>query len=100
MNFDADAPASSVFRVYTVRVPKLKNAFRVVGSLIVGLVTWGFGPAPSSQRFVVRSIESGAALREFKWSEGEAVRQDLGSLSAGEFADLWLQESGLPWQEG
>lgn len=100
MAIDPHAPADSVFQVDTEQELKLKNAFRVIGSFFVGLVTMGFGPAPSSQKFVVRLVETGDVLREAKWSEGEALLQDLGSLPSGEFVERWLQDSELSMQEG
>ena len=100
MTFDPERPAGSVFRIDPVRVPRLKNAFRVVGSLIVGAVTMGFGPAPSSQQFVVRLVSTGETLGEFKWLEGGALFQDLGSKTAGEFADRWLPEVFLAMGKG
>jgi hypothetical protein len=92
VSFDPERPAGSVFRIDPVRVPKLKNALRVVGSLIFGFLTLGFGPAPSSQHFVVRLVVTGESLGEFKWLEGGALFQDLGSQTAGEFAERWLPD--------
>ena len=95
MAFDPERPAGSVFRIDPVRVPKLKNALRVIGSLIVGLLTLGFGPSPSSQQLVVRLVATGETLGEFKWSDGGILFQDLDSLTAGKFAEQWLPEAAL-----
>ncbi|MXW57040.1 MAG: hypothetical protein F4X68_15185 [Acidimicrobiia bacterium] len=92
MTYDPERPAGSVFRIDPVRIPRLKNAFRVIGSLIVGFVTLGFGPAPSSQQLVVRLVATGETLGEFQWSDGRALFQDLGSLNAGQFAEQWLSQ--------
>ncbi len=100
MSFDPERPAGSVFRIDPIRVPKLKNALRVVGSLIFGFVTLGFGPTPSSQQFVVRLVATGETIGEFKWLEGGALFQDLGSKTAGEFAERWLPEAVLAMGEG
>ena len=95
VNFDADAPAGSVFRIDPVRVPKVKNALRVIGSLIVGFLTMGFGPSPSSRQLMVRLVATGEALGEFKWSDGGILFQDLDLLTAGKFAEQWLPEADL-----
>ena len=49
---------------------------------------------------MVRLIESGDVLREAKWSEGEALHQDLGSLTAGKFAERWVPDTELALLEG
>ncbi|MCY3632286.1 MAG: hypothetical protein OXH29_06400 [bacterium] len=92
MTFDADAPANSVFRVEAVRVPRLKNVFRVTGALIFGLVVGDPATAPASRRFQVRMVESGEVLKEVGWGSGKALLQDLEALTAGEFAELWLPQ--------
>ena len=49
---------------------------------------------------MIRLIESGTSSREFKWSEGEALHQDLGSLTAGKFAERWVPDTELALLEG
>lgn len=91
MNFSSNAPASSVFRVEKVRLPGLRNAVRVFWSLVLGLVAQGdTGWYPSSHKFQVRLIESGDVLSERSWEEGAALLKDLESLTAREFAELWV----------
>ena len=93
MTFDADAPAGEVFRIDKVRIPGFRNALRVFGALLLGLVAMGdTGANPSSQKFVVRLIDSGEVLSDFGWSEGLALNQDLSELTAGEFAKRWLPQ--------
>lgn len=93
MRFEHDVPADSVFLVEQVRLPGLRNALRVFGALLLSLVAMGdIGASPSSHKFQVRLIQSGDVLGEFSWSEGEALLKGLGSLTAGEFADMWLPE--------
>lgn len=100
MTFDADAPASEVFRLDKVRIPGFRNALRVFGALILGLVAMGgTGANPSSQKFVVRLIDSGEVLNVFGWSEGLALNQDLSELTAGEFAERWLPQKEIVWKK-
>lgn len=91
VTFSSFAPASSVFRVEKVRLPGLRNALRVFWSLILGLVAAGdTGWHPSSHKFQVHMIESDEVLSERSWEEGAALLQDLESLTAREFAELWV----------
>ena len=91
MTFSSYAPAGSVFRVEKIRLPGLRNALRVFWSLILGLVAAGdTGWHPSSHKFQVRKIESGQVLSERSWEDGAALLQDLESLTAREFAELWV----------
>ena len=91
MNFDVDAPASSVYQVEQVRLPGLRNALRVFGALLLGFVVMGdTGVNPSSHKFQVREIESGEVVNEFGWESGEALLRDLESLSAREFVEQWV----------
>ena len=54
------------------------------------------GANPSSQKFVVRLIGSGEVLDDFGWGFGDALNEDLRSMTAGEFAERWLsQEEAL-----
>ncbi len=100
MTFSSFAPASSVFRVEKVRLPGLRNALWVFWSLILGLVAAGdTGWHPSSHKFQVRKIESGQVLSEHSWEEGAALLQDLESLTAREFAELWVQ-TAVPAVDG
>ncbi len=80
-----------MFRVEKVRLPGLRNAVRVFWSLVLGLVAQGdTGWYPSSHKFQVRLIESGDVLSERSWEEGAALLKDLESLTAREFAELWV----------
>ena len=100
VTFDADAPASEVFRIGKVRLPGFRNALRVFGALILGFVAMGdVGANPSSQKFVVRLIGSGEVLNELRWSEGLALKQDLSELTAGEFAERWLPQEEAVLEE-
>ncbi len=101
VNFDAEAPAGSVFRVYTVRVPRIRNALRVIGALLFGFLVGDPATAPASRRFQVRMKGSNEILDDFGWSEGLALNQDLSELTAGEFAERWLsQEDDAVLEEG
>lgn len=99
VTFEADAPADSVFRIDKVRLPRLKNAFRVMGAVLFGFLVGDPVTAPSSQKFVVRLIESGEVLDDFGWSEGLALNQDLSELTAGEFAERWLAQEEAVLEE-
>lgn len=100
VTFDPDAPADSVFCVDKVRIPGFRNALRVFGSLLLGFVAMGdTGANPSSQKFVVRLIDSGEVLDDFGWSEGLALNQDLSELTAGEFAERWLAQEEAVLEE-
>ncbi|MCY4036579.1 MAG: hypothetical protein OXF64_03890 [bacterium] len=90
MTFNPEAPAGSVFRVESIRVPRLRNAFRVVGALTFGLLVGDPGTAPASRKFRLRMAGSGEALKEVDWGSGKALMQDLESMTAGEFAKQWL----------
>ena len=93
MTFSSYVPASSVFGVEKVRLPGLRNALRVFWSLILGLLAQGdTGWHPSSHKFQVRMIESGQVLNERSWEEGAALLRDLESLTAREFAELWVPQ--------
>lgn len=101
MTFSPYAPASSVYRVQKFRLPGLRNALRVFWSLILGLVAQGdTGWYPSSHKFQVLLIESGQVLNERSWEEGTALLQDLESLTAREFAELWVPTAMPAVDEG
>ncbi len=101
MTFSSYAPASSVFEIKKVRLPGLRNALRVFWSLILGLVAQGdTGWYPSSHKFQVRLIESGQVLNERSWEEGAALLQDLETLTAREFAELWVPTAVPAVDEG
>ena len=101
MAFSSYTPANSVFQVEKVRLPGLRNALRVFWSLILGLLAAGdTGWHPSSHKFQVRLIESGEVLNERGWEEGAALLQDLESLTAREFAELWVQTAVPAVDEG
>ncbi|WP_419851252.1 hypothetical protein [Candidatus Poriferisocius sp.] len=94
MTFSSYAPASSVFEIKKVRLPGFRNALRVFWSLVLGLLAQGdTGWHPSSHKFQVLMIESGEVLSERSWAEGAALLQDLESLTAREFAELWVPTS-------
>lgn len=57
------------------------------------------GVNPSSQKLVVRLIDSGDVLGDFDWSEGLALNQDLKELTAGEFAERWLPQEEAVLEE-
>ena len=99
MIFNADAPASEVFRIGKVRLPRIKNSIRVVGAVLFGFLVGDPVTAPSSQKFVVRLIETGEVLNDFGWSEGLALNQDLSELTAGEFAERWLSQDEAVLEE-
>lgn len=101
VTFDVDAPASQVFRLDKARIPGFRNALRVLGALLLGFVAMGdTGANPSSQKFVVRLIDSGEVLSDFGWSEGLALNEDLETLTAGEFAEQWLSQEEAALDEG
>ena len=101
MTISSYVPASSVFRIEKVRLPGLRNALRVFWSLILGLLAAGdTGWHPSSHKFQVRMIESGQVVNERSWEEGAALLRDLESLSAREFAELWVQTEVPAADEG
>ncbi len=101
MPIDPHASASTVFLVKKLRIPGIRNALRVFGALVLGLVAMGdTGVHPSSHKFQVRMIESGEVLNELNWGAGEALLQDLEALTAGEFAERWLSQEDAVLEEG
>ena len=59
----------------------------------MGFVVGGdTGANPSSQKFVVRLIESDEVLNDFSWGFGDALHEDLRSITAGDFAERWLSQ--------
>lgn len=57
------------------------------------------GANPSSQKFVVRLIGSGEVLDDFGWGFGDALHEDLRSMTAGEFAERWLTQEEVVLKE-
>ncbi len=101
VSYDPEASANSVFEVEQVRIPGLRNALRVFGALISGFVVMdNHGVHPSSHKFQVLMIESGQVLSERSWEEGAVLLQDLESLSAREFAELWVPTALPAVEEG
>ena len=101
VSYDPEASANSVFEVEQVRIPGLRNALRVFGALLLGLVAMGdTGVHPSSHRFQVRLVESGEVLNDVSWGFREALLQDLESLTAREFAELWVTTAVPAVDEG
>lgn len=95
------SPAEMVFAVDEHRPPRLKRLVTAVASMVIAVVTLGAGTTPVvGSRVVIRRISTGDVVADIAASAtsdldtAALVRTDLGRLTAAEFAERWIGDTG------